>query len=260
MPPAQASRLERTPPQSPVIISDTFRSKFVPVPVGYVVERPAGIPLSKTLPVVFCLPGRGGTAASAAANGLSETLWGEISRHEVPPFGLVYVDGGESYWHARSSGEDRLSMLVQDLLPVVADSYSLGGTRGVMGWSMGGYGALLAAETFPKLFTAVAVASPAIWPSYEAMMLGPGDAFDSAADFTAHNVFTRIGKLDHTAVRIDCGEQDPFYAYVSQFVDAFPPGEAPEGGFGPGEHSGDYWQTLQSAQIAFFGRAFEHRS
>lgn len=254
----RSSEDDNSLPSAPLLKADPFNSRYVRSPVGYVAARPPGVPNAKPLPVVFCLPGRGGTAAGQAAGSLPETLWDEIAHDRVPPYGLVFVDGGESYWHERTSGEDRLSMLVREVVPMVADRFALGRRRprGVIGWSMGGYGALLAAETFPKVFSAVAAASPAVWPTYEAMMAGPGDAFDSAADFTAHDVFAGIDRLADTAVRIDCGEEDPFYWYVKQFVDSFPPGDEPEGGFSPGEHSISYWSTLERAQIRFFGKQF----
>ncbi len=87
---------------------------------------------------------------------------------------------------------------------------------------MGGYGALLAAETRPREFAAVCGVSPAVWTSYEEMMMGPRDAFDGAADFAAHDVIAHADRLRHTRVRIDCGTSDPFYGYVTHLTAALP--------------------------------------
>ncbi len=38
---------------------------------------------------------------------------------------------------------------------------------GTMGISMGGYGAILLAEKFPRLISAVAAIGPAVWTSYQ---------------------------------------------------------------------------------------------
>jgi pimeloyl-ACP methyl ester carboxylesterase len=79
----------------------------------------------------------------------------------VAPFALASVDGRSSYWHRRVGGEDRMAMLLQDFLPLLADRHGLArGPVALVGWSMGGYGAVLAAEEHPGRFAAVAAASP----------------------------------------------------------------------------------------------------
>jgi hypothetical protein len=104
-------------------------------------------------------------------------------------------------------------MLLREFVPLCTRRYDLGRDRrrALIGWSMGGYGALLAAETEPHLFRAVACSGPAVWTSYAAMMLGPRDAFDSAEDFAQHGVIAHADRLRGLGVRIDCGRHDPFY-------------------------------------------------
>lgn len=259
----------RTPPNSTTVVptatatarrdAGTFHSDAVGAEVRYVAARPAGIAPDQVLPVVFCLPGRGGTAQSQSASGLIEALDEAVAAGVVSPFALVFLDGGDSYWHRRASGEDRQAMLVDELIPLVASRYGMGtdGRRGLLGWSMGAYGALLTAEKHPDLFVAVVAASPAIWPSYEAMLAGPGDAFDSAEDFAANDVVAGIGHLAPLAVRIDCGEEDPFYWPTRSLVTAFSADRPPEGGFRAGGHDAAFWHSLYSEQIAFFDRVFE---
>jgi S-formylglutathione hydrolase FrmB len=169
---------------------------------------------------------------------------------------VVGVDGGVSYWHARASGEDRLSMLLREIIPLRARRHRLGGggrRRAIIGWSMGGFGALLAAETEPHLFAAVVAVSPAVWTSYAAMMLGPRDAFDSAADFAAHDVIGLADRLAGVRLRIDCGKQDPFYGYVTHLEAALP--QPPSGGYSSGGHTADYWRRVAPAEAKFIGRA-----
>jgi len=170
---------------------------------------------------------------------------------------VVGVDGGVSYWHERVSGEDRLSMLLRELIPLCARRFKLGGDgrkRAIIGWSMGGYGALLAAETEPKHFAAVVAVSLAVWTSYEAMMLGPRDAFDSASDFAKYDVIGHADRLAGVNLRIDCGLSDPFYGYVTHLEAALP--EPPGGGYSEGGHDNDYWQRVAPAEAEFIGRAF----
>jgi enterochelin esterase-like enzyme len=237
-----------------------FRSRFVPDgQVGYVVFRPSGTVAGERLPVVFCLPGYGGNAAGLAGGGLPQAVDATIAKHRTPAFGLAFIDGGTSYWHPRTSGEDRMSTLVDEFVPMVSERFGLGGDgmRGIMGWSMGGYGALLAVEQHPELFTAVAAASPAVWPTYEALMRGPGTlAFDSSSDFAAYDLTARVSALAGHPVLIDCGEQDPFYWYVRDFVATIPWDQRPRVVYSPGGHDQTYWSSLYPAQIALFAKAF----
>lgn len=77
---------------------------------------------------------------------------------------------------------------------------------------MGGYGALLAAQLHPRLFTAVAALSAAVWPNHPAQASAVPDAFDGGADYRRYDPFTHAGRLAHTPVFIACGTGDPFHA------------------------------------------------
>ena len=82
------------------------------------------------------------------------------------PLVVAGVDGGDhSYWHPRADGSDARAMLVSEFMPMVAGKVGVALPAAVVGWSMGGFGALLLAESGlagPNL-RAVAVASPAMW-------------------------------------------------------------------------------------------------
>ena len=127
-----------------------------------------------------------------------------------------------------------------------------GGAAGgaVMGWSMGGYGALLAAESRPQAFRGVCAVSAALWRSYDD---GVGDAFDSAADYAAHDVYARVDLLGGLPVRVDCGRQDPFYEADKAFAEALP--EQPQGGFEPGGHNDAYWRRVAPPEMDFIAAA-----
>jgi enterochelin esterase-like enzyme len=229
-----------------------LRSRYVDRPVAYSIAWPPEVRPDDPLPVCFALPGRGGGPPMGFADHVARL----VQRGESPPYAVVGVDGGVSYWHARASGEDRLSMLLREIIPLCARRHHLGGggrERAVIGWSMGGFGALLAAETEPHLFAAVVAVSPAVWTSYAAMMLGPRDAFDSAADFAAHDVIGHADRLAGVHLRIDCGKQDPFYGYVTHLEAALP--RPPSGGYSPGGHDHDYWRRVAPAEAKFIGRA-----
>ena len=201
-----------------------LHSRYVDEPVGYSIAWPPGTEPGDPLPVCFALPGRNG----GPPMGFADHVAAAVREDESPPYAVVGVDGGVTYWHPRKSGEDRLSMLLHELIPTCARRFKLGGggrKRAIIGWSMGAYGALVAAETDPELFAAVVAVSPAVWTSYDAMMLGPRDAFDDAADFAKYDVIAHADRLAGVDLRIDCGKQDPFYGYVT--LPRRPPSRSP---------------------------------
>lgn len=116
--------------------------------------------------------------------------------------------------------------------------------QALMGWSMGGYGALLAAERARKGFVAVAPASPAIWLTPGAT--APG-AFDGPADFYANDVFQDLSTLSGMAVAVACGTSDPFYATTRTLVSRmnYPHTDL----FGPGFHDANFWAGVAPSQL-----------
>ena len=230
----------------------TLESRYVDGPVGYSIAWPPGSEPGDPLPVCFALPGRGG----GPPMGFADHVAAAVRSGESPPYAVVGVDGGVSYWHPRKTGEDRLGMLLHEVIPACARRFKLGGggrKRAIIGWSMGAYGALVAAETDPDLFAAVVAVSPAVWTSYDAMMLGPQDAFDDAADFAEYDVIGHADRLSGVNLRIDCGKQDPFYGYITYLEAALP--EPAAGGFSKGGHDHEYASKVAPAEAEFIGRA-----
>ncbi|HEX2157559.1 MAG TPA: alpha/beta hydrolase, partial [Actinomycetes bacterium] len=87
-------------------------------------------------------------------------------RGRASPFALASADGRGSGWRP-APGDDPLAMLLDELLPLLS---GLGlrtgpGQVAVLGWSMGGAGALRLAETHPDRLVALVAASPAVDPA-----------------------------------------------------------------------------------------------
>ncbi len=226
------------------VVLDELHSRHVAGPVGYAVGMPPG---HSGAAAAVCLPGRG-----------SDARWVMDTLHVVDfvaaaglPYAVAAVDGGDSYWHRRASGEDRMRMLLEEFLPLLARRFGLR-PRAIIGWSMGGYGALLAAERRPELFRAVAVSSAAIWPSYTQQHAAVPDAFDGAADFARNDVFAGSGRLAGTAVSISCGTADPFLQNDRAFAARL--AHRPAGEFVAGCHDDDFWRRMLPAQVRFLGR------
>jgi S-formylglutathione hydrolase FrmB len=163
--------------------------------------------------IVIALPGRGGTARQLAGD------LGPYFAAGTFDVALACVDGGESYWHPRAGGQDRLAMLIDEVIPALRARWpSARGKLGILGMSMGGYGAIVAAEFHPQLFDRLCVMGPALWQSQAEQASAVPDAFDGPADFAAFDPFVHRNALRGVRVRIVCGTGDPFFTNALAFA------------------------------------------
>jgi pimeloyl-ACP methyl ester carboxylesterase len=237
----------------------TLPSRHLAAPAGYDIAWPpglaeAGAEVKAETPVLICLPGRGRSPGELMQGHLrfGDYAAAAIKKRGVRPFVTAAVQGSDTYWHQREAGDDAMAMLIDEFIPFLRGDLGLGGPMAIMGWSMGGYGALRAAELHPQRFCAVCGVSVALWRSYSD---GVGDAFDSVADYAANDAFKDAGRLRDLPVRIDCGRQDPFYEADRAFAAALP--EPPAGGFEAGGHNDDYWSRVAPAEIDWVGAQWE---
>lgn len=232
-------------------ITGSFHSQARGRRCGWAITFPPGD--HAELAVAVVLHGRGGdhtTAFAADQLGLDRYLADAIA-HGVPPFALASVDGGESYWHDRSDGDLAATMVIDELLPILSARGTDPTRLGLTGWSMGGLGALhLARLLGPERVAGLAAISSALWRDLDDAQPG---AFASQDDFDLVNPFGRQDDLAGIAVRVDCGEGDPFYAANRDYVDGFD--APPEGGFEHGDHDLGYWRRMAPAQLEFLGHA-----
>ncbi|MCV7259321.1 alpha/beta hydrolase-fold protein [Mycobacterium shimoidei] len=213
------------------------------VRTNWAIARPPG--QTKPLRPVIALHGKGSDAATVMAGGVEQGLAQAVDAG-LPPFAVVAVDGGGSYWHKRASGEDSGAMVLNELIPML-DSQNLDTSRvAFLGWSMGGYGALLLGGRLgPGRTAAICAVSPALWLSPGAT--APG-AFDGADDWSANSVFG-MPALASIPIRVDCGTGDPFLAATKQFVAQLP--NPPAGGFSPGGHDASFWSSQLPAELTW---------
>jgi len=236
-------------------VSGTFESFGRRTKVGYSILYPDGYRPSDALPVVLVLHGRGGDHTSAVRDlGIDRYLTAAVQAGS-PPFALATVDGGpDSYWHRRVTDEDPGFMLDQEFLPLLAKRGLDTARYGLLGWSMGGYGALLFAALHVwqrrvrpgTRAVAVGALSPAVWRKYDEV--APG-AFDSREDFEGGQLFGRQVGLQDVAVRIDCGRDDPFAGAAARLRAEL----HAAGGQQAGAHTQGYWRRMLPAQLAFLG-------
>lgn len=217
----------------------SFESEAMRGPVSYAMTSPR-----PHAPVVYALHGRGADESFAVAQIRLPSYLAAAGVEAT----VVSVDGGpSSYWHPRRNGIDPLRMVVDELVPLVESTLG-NGRRALVGWSMGGYGALLAASRFPDRFPVVVATAPALWRRAEEA--APG-AFDGELDYKAHDVFTATDRLAGVTLRLDCGRDDPFVEAVEAFAARVPEAELV---VSRGFHDAATWRRMAPAQAAFLGR------
>jgi pimeloyl-ACP methyl ester carboxylesterase len=231
------------------LFTGAFDSRSMKADVGYVYSLPAkGAPGA----IVLSLYGKGGDQTTV----FDLLHLPDAAAYVGAPLVIASANGGQdSYWHRRTNGTDAHAMLVNEFVPLLVKR--LGPLPLVLyGFSMGGYGALLAAERGARsdgenLFRAVAAVSPALWT--EPGVTAPG-AFDSPSDFYTNDVFSAAPLLRSLAVRLDCGEEDPFYSATRELSALMTwPHQAV---YRPGAaHIAGYWRSVAPSQMRFLARA-----
>jgi pimeloyl-ACP methyl ester carboxylesterase len=183
--------------------------------------------------------------------GLDRFLAAEVAR-SGHRFAIASVDAGTSYYHPRPDGEDAGAMVLEELLPLLAGRGVRTHRIGLMGLSMGGYGALRLSGILGARRCAVVVAeSPALWtPGTTPSSFG----FRDAEEYARFTVFGHQRDLAGVPVRLDCGTDDPFQDATTAYAAGFPPSQHPVVGFQPGAHELGYWRRMAPAQLAFVGR------
>jgi len=256
------------------VVTETFASRYRGRDVEMITMFPPG-PAAR-LPVTVVLHGAGGSARSAVQLGYPAFLAQAVTRAGVPPFVMVSVDGGGStYWHRRAAGDDPLGMIVYEVLPRLARRGHPAASIAIIGWSMGGYGALLLAERLARGTgargaaargtgvwgagvwgaavpgaAAVVASSPAIFASYAAARAANPGAFDGPADFATSDLARGTALLARLPVMIDCGSDDPFAPQAEALRRRL--GE-PAGAVSGGCHDAAFWRRRLPAQLAFLG-------
>lgn len=221
--------------------------------VPYTVVRLAGV--TGELPVVLVLHGRGSRHDAYVRDLHLDAFLGAHVAAGGRPFALACAAGGDRYWHPRADGDDPLRMLTDELLPRLRALGLTTDPMGVLGWSMGGYGALLWVRLAGQgalpdgvRVTAAVAESPALFRSFADATPG---AFDSAADFAQWgDLIERPGSGTRAQAWVDCGTSDPFADVTRAYAARNPRSVAH---FTDGCHDHAYWRSRAAVQVSFLG-------
>ena len=147
-----------------------FRSAILHSSVHYCVFLPANYSSSaakvEKYPVLYLLHGLGGNEQSAAISG-EWTLLQDLRRdHKVGDFLVVAPDGRDTFYiNSRDSKTLYGDFFVREFMPFIERTYRVRtdrASRGISGFSMGGYGALHIGFAHPELFGSVSAHSAAL--------------------------------------------------------------------------------------------------
>jgi dienelactone hydrolase len=200
---------------------------FTAVPDGY--GDGAG------LPVVIVLHGGTGRPHDYEDFGFPQFVTQSVLDGNAP-FVLAGADGDLLGWEP-SGSDDPQAMVVDEMPRWLADRGYDADRRVVWGWSLGGYGSLRLAESYPEYARAVAAFSPA---------LHQGD-----------RAFADAAALADLPLAIWCGTEDMFYDADRAFVAALP--DKPEKvTYAPGAHTRFFWNDHTLEAFAFLARHLTH--
>lgn len=194
--------------------------------------------------LVIALHGMGGRAADwFGSPSLERALRGT-------GLAVAAVDGAATYWHPRTrgpyAGSDTARMVIDDYLTLLAGRGLPTARVGLLGTSMGGYGALYVASLLgPDRVFGVATLAAALRTS------GVGtypERFDDPADYAAHDVFARAGELARIPLFLACGDKDRFRAGNEAFANRVPHAETM---FDEGDHVAPWFEAHLPPAIRF---------
>ena len=219
--------------------------------VGYTIAYPPHHRRGDSLPLIVMLHGYGNNHATALFGMTpAQALALRVGGAPLRPIAMVTVDGGDGYWNSHP-GDDPMAMVVEELIPL-CQRRGLGVAPheiGLMGISMGGYGALAIAERYSGIASAIAAISPAIWTSYSQAHAANVGAFASATTFDAVDVITHASSLQGIPLRIASGVDDPFHPGVEKLTSVLPSGSTVV--FSAGCHTESFFLEQEPPSLAF---------
>ena len=208
----------------------TLESKILRQPVPYCVMLPPSYAQEKDrrYPVAYYLHGLGDNEQSLVNLGGWSIYDRLMSEKRIGEFALVAPAGFASFYINSRDGKFRYEdFFLQEFLPAMEKKYRIGTTRtqrGIMGISMGGYGALHYGFKYPEKFAAISANMPALverlpreLPQERQQKL-MSELFGNPTDmkfYEKNSVFhlartAPLPELKRMTIYFDCGDHDRF--------------------------------------------------
>lgn len=216
-----------------------FRSALMHAPVRYCVYLPASYAApesrAKKYPVLYLLHGLGGNEQAAALDGEWNLLQDLRRQNLVGEFLLVAPDGGSTFYiNSRDKQTLYGDFFLREFMPFIEHTYRIRterSSRGITGFSMGGYGAFRTAFAHPELFGSASAHSAALARVPPAAVTAGVSSGNLAAQFMA-SVFgdpidrafwdlnspfvlarKNAARLAGLKIYFDCGTEDSYGFY-----------------------------------------------
>jgi S-formylglutathione hydrolase FrmB len=258
----------------------SVKSKILARSVPYCILLPPSYDVQKTqrYPVLYFLHGLGDNEQMFLHSGgwnLVEDLW---EQHQLGEFLIVTPAAGASFYVNSHDGKQHYEdFFLREFMPSMEGRYRIAATRatrGVAGFSMGGYGALRIAFLHPELFGSVSVHSAALMEKLPNISVANaaqnprmrvlGDVFGSPPDraFWDRNnplALARTAPIAGLKIYFDCGSEDGYgFNAGAEVLDKILSSRhiAHEFHIYPGGHDWAYFAEHLPASLEFEAEAF----
>src|SRR5246127_4819824 len=258
----------------------SVKSKILARSVAYCALLPPSYDAEKTrrYPVLYFLHGLGDNEQMFLHSGgwnLVEDLW---EQHQLGEFLIVTPAAGASFYINSHDGKERYEdFVLREFMPAIEARYRIQAaraTRGIAGFSMGGYGALRLAFLHPDLFCSGSGHSAALMEKLANISVAEaaqnprmrllGDVFGAPPDraFWDRNNPLTLARTAHIAglkIYFDCGSEDGYgFNSGAEVLDKILSSRhiAHEFHIYPGGHDWSYFAEHLPASLEFEARAF----
>jgi len=251
--------------------------------ITYAVLLPDGYDQSEErYPVVYLLHGYGDTERAWYTSGGLQYYIDQYAG-EIVPMIFVMPAAYKSYYVNRFSGDyPYMDMMTDELVPTIDSLFRTrkdNGSRAVMGYSMGGYGAIVLPGLRPDVFT-VGVPLSMSFRTDEQYMAEPQDVFNSqwgilfgghgttgpdrlTSYFLQHSPFHffttgDLSRFDNVKFLIDCGDDEESLSITNDALHALMRDNlvGHEYRVRDGGHSFTYWKKSYPEAFTFISHAF----
>jgi len=275
---------EPATPFVPLLENQKMHSFTFDNEITYAVLLPAGYDQSTdSYPVVYLLHGYGDDERAWYTSGGLQYYVNQYAG-EIVPMIFVMPAAYYSYYVNKFSGDyPYMEMMTDELVPTIDSLFRTRkepSSRAVMGYSMGGYGALILPALNPDIFT-VGVPLSMSFRTDEQYIAEPQNVFNSqwanlfggfgatgtarlTDYFIKHSPFHFFGtgdlsKFDDLKILLDCGDDEETLSSTSDELHAFMKDNtiAHEYRVRNGGHSFDYWKKSYPEAFKFISNAFE---